>query len=167
MAWYNFIKNYRAWKERREAEKLARRLGISDRVILTGEREDTLDLLRIFDVFVLSSRWEGLSYAMLEAMAMAKPVIATRIPGVDEVISDGETGCLVEPENADAIATGLLQVLRNPEDAKEMGERGRRLVGEHYRLQDQIESLSTCYEKLQPRSAASGATAGQRSGIVN
>lgn len=88
-----------------------RQAGLADAVLFTGSRDDVFDLLPGFDVFALSSRFEGLPIALLEAMASGVAPVATRVGGIPEVVSDGHDGLLVEPGDAGALATGLVKLL--------------------------------------------------------
>ena len=97
--------------ERGEMERLARALGLSDRVRFLGYRQDVPALLRQCDVFVLPSLWEPFGIALVEAMVLGMPVLACRSGGVPEVVRDGETGLLVPPGDADAMAAGLQRLL--------------------------------------------------------
>jgi glycosyltransferase involved in cell wall biosynthesis len=96
---------------RAELEALARKLGVSDRVMFLGHREDVADLLAASDVVALPSLYEGSSLAILEAMAASRPVVASRIPGTDELIADEQTGLLVSPGEPAALAAALRRVL--------------------------------------------------------
>ena len=92
---------------RRQAEELC----LNDAILFTGMREDVFDLLPAFDVFVLSSRFEGLPIALLEAMGSGVTPVATRVGGVPEVITNGEDGLLVEPRDASGLASAIGKLL--------------------------------------------------------
>ncbi len=131
-----------------KAEKLIDQLGMADRVILAGKSGEVRDLLSVMDIFVLCSFWEGLPYALLEAMAMEKPVVASRIPGISEVVHHEETGYLVDPGEPAAFAERILDMLDNKERAMEVGRKGNIIVKEKYQLETQIQMLSKLYEEL-------------------
>jgi glycosyltransferase involved in cell wall biosynthesis len=135
-------------ERRNEAEALVKSLNISGRVVMTGNREDIPAIYSVFDVFVLPSLWEGLPYAVLEAMAMGKPVIATRIPGIEELIDDGQTGCLVPPGDAASLSEAILMLLGDTERANQMGRAAQRAVREKYRLETQIRKLENLYRDI-------------------
>ncbi len=97
--------------ERGEMERLARALGLSDRVRFLGYRQDVPALLRQCDLFVLPSVWEPFGIALVEAMVLGMPVLACWAGGVPEIVRDGETGLLVPPGDADAMAAGLQRLL--------------------------------------------------------
>ena len=96
---------------RAELEALARELGIAARVVFTGFRSDALDLLRAFDVFVMSSYLEGLGTSIMDAQALGVPVVATRTGGIPELVEDGVTGLLTPPRNPAALADAMLRFL--------------------------------------------------------
>jgi glycosyltransferase involved in cell wall biosynthesis len=92
----------------------AAQLGVSDQMVFAGSRGDVPDLLSAFDVFALSSRYEGLPIALIEAMAAGLPVVATDVGGVAEVVDDGRNGYLVEEGDPSALATRLAKLLADP-----------------------------------------------------
>jgi len=106
----------------------ADRLGVADRVVFAGYRDDVPALLAGCDVVCLPSRTEGLPLVVLEAMARGKPVVAAAVGGTPELVVDGETGLLVAPDDADALAAALRRVLADPELAARLGEKARRHV---------------------------------------
>jgi glycosyltransferase involved in cell wall biosynthesis len=125
--------------------------GAGKSVILAGQREDMPRLYALFDVVVVPSLWEGLPYVILEAMAMGKPVIATRIPGNSEVVDHGETGYLVRPGDAREIAAALLGILGDAATAAEMGRRGRAAVEGRFALDQNISAFECMYERVMRR----------------
>jgi glycosyltransferase involved in cell wall biosynthesis len=111
--------------DRPAVEELSARLGLGGRVRLEGERRDVADLLAASDVFVLSSRSEGLPVSVLEAMAAGLPVVASDVGGVSELVIDGETGILVRPGDPDRLAEALEGLLSDPDRRRRLGEAGR------------------------------------------
>lgn len=109
-------------------------LGLNGRVKLLGNQNDIGKFLASADVFVLPSRWEGLPVALLEAMAAGLPVVATRVEGVDEVVEDERQGLLVPPEDSDAVASALLQLIGDEGLRRQIGEAGRERVASLYTL---------------------------------
>ena len=97
---------------RGELEDLVRELNLQDIVRLTGFREDSLQLLRSFDLFCLSSQEEGLGTSILDAMALGIPVVATRAGGIPEMVHDGVTGYLANPHDPGDLAKALIQAVR-------------------------------------------------------
>ena len=133
--------------ELREAiERQIARVGLKDRFIIVGAREDGTDLLPAFDLVVLPSLWEGLPYALLEAMAAGKPVIASRVGGMQDVIQDGVNGWLVPPRDPVALAEAMVKVLENPVLGSKIGDHARETVATRYRIGEMIERLSAVYE---------------------
>lgn len=94
-----------------QIQKQVRELGLDKNVLLLGEREDALEILSTLDLFILPSLWEGLPYVLMEAGILRKPVVATSIPGVTEMIRDGQTGLLVPPANPDSLADAALRLI--------------------------------------------------------
>jgi glycosyltransferase involved in cell wall biosynthesis len=111
-----------AGPERSRLEAQARRLGVDERVHFLGHRADVPELLAAADAFVLPSLHEGSSLALLEAMAAGKPVVATAIPGSDELVVDGQSGLLVSPRDPDALARALRRVRSEPETRRRLAE---------------------------------------------
>ena len=103
--------------ERARLERLAGSLGLAGRVRFLGERADVERLLPAMDVFVLSSREEGIPNALLEAMACGRPAVATAVGGTGEVMEDGVTGWLVPPGSAERLAAALAEAISRPDEA--------------------------------------------------
>lgn len=131
----------------RELKAEVARLKLEQHVRFLGMRNDVPVLLSTMDVFVLPSLSEGLSMALLEAMAASLPVVATRVGGNPEVVVEGETGLLIPPEDPAAIGDAVGKMLRNRSAALEMGRRGRRHVEERFSFKKVVESYQQCYEK--------------------
>jgi glycosyltransferase involved in cell wall biosynthesis len=131
-----------------ELQALARQLGIADRVTFSGGVRDLPGFLRGADLFVLPSRSEGFSNAIIEAMAAALPVVATDVGGNAEAVVDGITGRIVPPENPDALAAAILSLLENPEAARAMGQAGRRRVEERFTTEAMMSQLTAAYRAL-------------------
>lgn len=133
---------------RDELEALAQQLGISDKVIFAGARRDVPELLAIMDVFVLSSRWEGLPLSLLEAMAMAKPIACFAVAGIEELLEDGRSGLLTPPGDADALAAAIGRLLQDQESAKQMAVCGKATFQEHFEKQGMLQATASLYEEL-------------------
>ena len=129
----------------RELIAEAERLGVDDRVVLTGYRADVPALLAGCDVFCLPSHAEGLPLVILEAMAHGKPVVATAVGGTPELVVDGETGLLVTPGDVEALAAALSAVLADPELANRLGEAGRKRVLERFSAADAAARVLALY----------------------
>jgi glycosyltransferase involved in cell wall biosynthesis len=125
-------------------EEEARRLGLAEAVRFLGHRKDVLPVLMSLDLFVLPSLWEGLPQALLEAMVLSLPVVATRCVGVEETIADGTSGRLVPRHDPEALARAAIEVLRDPALGNRLGEAGRRVVLERHaqaRVAAQVDRL--------------------------
>ena len=131
-----------------EVRALAAGLGLADAVHFLGQRQDVPDLLNAMDIFVLPSYSEGVSLALLEAMAAGLPVIATAVGGLPEVVTDGETGLLIPPRDAAALARALARLLDDPDGAKALGDRARQHVRAHYSLDRLGREINEIYEEL-------------------
>jgi glycosyltransferase involved in cell wall biosynthesis len=138
----------------------AKTLGIDDRVRFLGFRRDVPALLAIADVFALPSLSEGLSIAILEAMAAAKPVVTTAVGGNPELVLDGETGLLVESADSRRLAAALTRVLTDPPEARRLGENGQRRVMSRFTRAAMVRAYEAIYEsagaRLVPRLAPAG-----------
>lgn len=121
-------------EERRELEREIERLEIGDWVCLAGFREDVPQLLSGMDVFVLASLEEAFPISILEAMAAARPVVATEVGGVREAVIDGETGFVVPPRDAGALARAVSELLRDENKRRAFGRTGRTRVVERFTL---------------------------------
>ena len=105
---------------------LARSLGVE--VLFTGFRRDAARLASAFDVFVVSSLYEGVGRSVTEAMASGRPVVATAVDGVVDVVTHGATGLLAAPGDPEGLAAGVVWLLDHPAEAARMGEQARDLV---------------------------------------
>jgi L-malate glycosyltransferase len=117
---------------RADLEALAKARGLSARVLFLGFSSDLDRLLPAFDVFCLSSHLEGLGTSLLDAMAFARPVVATRAGGIPEAVEDGVTGRVVPVRDPAALAEGLLAVLRDAELRARLGAAGRQRYLERF-----------------------------------
>jgi glycosyltransferase involved in cell wall biosynthesis len=122
--------------------------GLEDVVALLGRRRDVPDLLHAADVFVLSSRQEGFPITILEAMAAGKPVIATDVGGCSEAVVHGETGLIVPPENPDALANAIIELLEDRDRSAAMGAAGRERVEREFTVDRMVEQHLEVYERL-------------------
>lgn len=126
-------------------EKQAQGLGLSQQVVFTGYRKEIKELLSIMDIFVLPSLSEGLGIALLEAMAMEKPVIGSQVGGIPEVVQPGVNGYLFPPADSIWLAEAILQLIDNPLERLKMGQAGRKTVEEKFSLQSMIKSVEDLY----------------------
>jgi glycosyltransferase involved in cell wall biosynthesis len=130
-----------------EAEPLkafAREHGLAERVTFLGHRDDVPDILAAGDLYVMPSLSEGLPLSLLEALFAEKPVVASAVGGIPEVVTDGESGRLVPPNDPPALAGALAELLRDPRRARSLAGAGLRRAREAFTL----EHMTTEYERL-------------------
>ena len=132
-------------KLRSKLESETEENNLSDNFHFLGFRSDVSQLIQGFNIFVLPSLYEGLPNVVLEAMATAKPVVATPVDGTKEAVVDGETGLLVPQKDPAALAEALLKLIENPEKLQEMGQKGRKRVEEKFSLVKQVQSFEQLY----------------------
>jgi glycosyltransferase involved in cell wall biosynthesis len=124
-------------------------LGLDDRVVMTGFRRDIPQVMAALDVLVLPSvRSEAAPQVIPQALAVGTPVIGTTIGGIPEIVRDGDTGRLVPPADAAALAAAILAVLRDPAQARAMAQRGQALVQERFTFEATMEATTAVYEEL-------------------
>ena len=128
--------------------QLVQRSGLSGHVVFAGVVRDIAAFMAHMDLIVLPSLWEGMPNVLLEAMAQARPVVASRVAGIDEVVADGKTGLLVEPGDAGSLAAGIIRVVACRQDALQMGQRGRQRVHEAFTIEETVRSTVTLYGRL-------------------
>jgi glycosyltransferase involved in cell wall biosynthesis len=119
---------------RQQLDAQIKTLGLEKSVFLLGKFDNVTKYLVAADVFVLPSRWEGLPISLLEAMSVGLPIIATRVEGVDEVISDGEQGLLMSVGDIAALSDAILRLLRDPQARYQMGTAAKQRLLESYSI---------------------------------
>ncbi len=135
---------------RPELEALIAELGLGDRFVLTGLRDDVPELMAAFDVFVLSSLWEGLPRVLPQAMAAGLPIVATAADGSAEAVHDGVNGRLTPPGDPEALARAIVELLRDPQQATRMGQAGLARASE-FGARRMVEQVTDLYEELMTR----------------
>ncbi len=133
---------------RAEMEAAADALGVRDAVFFIGRCTRVAELLAVSEVCVLSSRAEGFSNSILEYMAAARPVVVTDVGGAREAVSEGESGYIVAPGDAEAMAARIAELLSEPERARRMGARGREIVEEKFSAAAQLARTEELYGRL-------------------
>lgn len=131
--------------DRPAIEALATQLDLVQACRFTGVRDDIPDLLAAMDVVVLASVSEGLPFVVLEALSLGRPVVATTVNGVPELVEDGCTGLLVPPRDPRALAEGMVAILRNPELGRALGMAGRNVIETRFSLGLMIQRLEGFY----------------------
>jgi len=134
--------------ERAQLEALTQTLGIGPNVEFLGERSDVPELLARAGFFVSSSKSEGISLTILEAMAVGLPVVTTRVGGNPEIVIEGQTGHLVPDQNPGALAAAMLQMLAHREAWPAMGERGRQRVEQQFEIRTMIRQYEALYTEV-------------------
>lgn len=129
-------------------ESQTKELGLEDQVIFLGFRPDLDRIYADLDIVVLSSLNEGLPVAVIEAMAAGLPVVSTRVGGVVDLIEDGVTGRLVPPEDPEALALGILELLTDPERRNKIGRIGREKVYPSLSAERLVKDMENLYEDL-------------------
>jgi glycosyltransferase involved in cell wall biosynthesis len=133
---------------RARMEELAARLGIAGACRFTGYRDDVWDLLHLSDVVVVPSRVEPLGVVALEAGAAGRPVVATRVGGIPEVVRDGHTGLLVPPRQPEALSEAVWRVSSDPETGRRLGAAAKEHVAACFGVADQARKLADLYDEV-------------------
>src|SRR5207244_4140922 len=131
-----------------ELKELASELGISPRVVFLGTRHDIPECLTALDLFVLPSLNEGMGRALVEAMAVGCPVVATCVGGIPDVVTDGATGLLVPPRDDRALADAILTLLRDRRLLAAYGEAAQRRVDERFDIETMVRSIERLYDEV-------------------
>jgi glycosyltransferase involved in cell wall biosynthesis len=140
-------------QERGRLEQLSRSLGIERRLEFLGERSDVHALLRDVGFYVSSSRTEGISLTLLEAMAAGLPVLATRVGGNAEVVEDGISGRLVPAEDSAALASGIVAMCRDQAEWTAMGQIGRARIERDFDINRMVRDYEQLYDECLARGA--------------
>lgn len=139
----------------RDLQQMVDAGGLTPHLWLLGRRSDMPEVYAAFDLFVLSSHDEGMSNAILEAMATERPVVATDVGGTGEVVRHGQTGLLVPPRDPTPLAAAIAELLAAPERWPAMGKQGRAVVEEHFSARAMVRQMEALYlDTLQQRGRA-------------
>ncbi len=139
---------------RAECEAAARELGIASRVEFLRTRDDTAHLLAEADLFVLSTKWEGLPLSILEAMRAGLPVVASRVGGVAEAVTDGVTGFLTSPGDVHDLRFRIQQMIGSRELLSRMGAAGRKRFDRDFRIETMMQATLAAYREVTAESPA-------------
>ncbi|MDW8381084.1 MAG: glycosyltransferase family 4 protein [Verrucomicrobiota bacterium] len=131
--------------------RLAHDLGLADRLDFLGTREDVPQILADHQIFVLTSRWEGLPLSVLEAMRAGLPVVASDVGGTREAVLDGETGFLIPRGDVVTLQDRLMRLITDPELRLRMGRAGRRRYEQYFTLEQMVEKTWEVYRKVLAR----------------
>jgi glycogen(starch) synthase len=143
-------------EERPALEALSNSLGLTDRCEWLGwvRPTDVGTVMNASTAMILPSRWEGLPLVAVEAAWMGRPVVATRVDGVEEIVHHQETGLLVEPDNLDDLATALIYLLERPDEARRMGAAARRWVEREFAWESCVAAYDQLYRLVGERAGA-------------
>ena len=133
---------------KKQLERIIQSNGLEANVTFTGYRFDVIEILSMMDLAVLPSLSEGMPKAILEAMALGKPVVATRVGGVSELLINGVTGFIVEPKEPHSLAKAISTLARDKELRRRFGMESRRTAFEQYSIRDSIIKLEGLYLEL-------------------
>jgi glycosyltransferase involved in cell wall biosynthesis len=123
-------------------------LGLADRVVFTGSKQDASRLLPVFDVFVMSSLWEAMPMALLEAMAARRQIIVTDVGDNRAIVDNGRCGVVVAPRDARAITNAVLGIVGNPYESALMAERAQQRLDERFTTRHMVEAYEGLYERM-------------------
>jgi glycosyltransferase involved in cell wall biosynthesis len=133
---------------RDEVEAYIQELGMNNHVRCLGWQDNAYKLIGIADIISLTSRWEGLPYVLLEAMAWSRPVVTTVVNGCPEIVKHGITGYIVPQNDVVAWANCVIKLLDDPGQSVEMGQRGNEMVEDEFTLQKMIDQIQRLYDRL-------------------
>jgi glycosyltransferase involved in cell wall biosynthesis len=123
-------------------------VGVADRVHVLGPRRDVPALMHAIDVFAMPSIWEGFGLVLLEAMAAGRPIVASRVATIPEVVVDGETGLLVPPGDPVALAEALAELAHDAGRARQLGEAGRQRLRQRFSIEKMVGDTELLYREL-------------------
>jgi glycosyltransferase involved in cell wall biosynthesis len=132
----------------KELQTLTHRLGLHDHVRFTGWRHDALKIVALMDILIHPSLAEGFGRAVLEAMALGKPVIASKVGGLRETIKDGANGFLIKPGDSTMIANRLRELIENPELRQRIGQAARDEVFSSYLVEDKVARIQAIWTEM-------------------
>lgn len=132
----------------------ARALGLGSRVVFTGWRRDSQEILTALDVFVMPSLWEAMPLALLEAMSASRPIVVSDVGDNRSVVEDGRCGVVVPPADVEALVAGVLELVRHPDAARQMGQRASQRFREQFTTRHMLAQYEGLYAQLGARSLA-------------
>ena len=129
-------------------EALINKLDLRENVIFTGFRHDIANVLSAIDILAFPTLKESFGRSAIEAMALGKPVVASNVGGVPEIVRHGKTGILVSPGDAEELADGLLELINDKEKREDMGNEGLKVVREKFDIRDMMNRIENVYKEL-------------------
>lgn len=133
---------------RKQLMRILKEKGLLERVVLAGRQDNIHEIINLSDVIVLPSAYEAHPAAICEASSCGKPVVASRVGGLSEMVKDGETGYLIPPQDVEALADSLIRILSDEVSATNMGMAGRRYMLERFDIDKSTYELAWIYEDL-------------------
>ncbi len=127
---------------------LSLEFGVADRVHVLGPRRDVPALMHAMDLFAMPSIWEGFGLVLLEAMAAGRPIVASRVATIPEVVADGETGVLVPAADPVALADAVASLAHDPARARALGEAGRQRLRRQFSIEKMVGDTELLYREL-------------------
>ncbi|MBT6052824.1 MAG: glycosyltransferase family 4 protein [Candidatus Scalindua sp.] len=137
-------------------QRQAESLGVRKNIIFAGWRNDVIKILGLFDVLVLPSLNEGMGKVLIEGMALGKPIVASSVGGIIDLVKNGDNGILVPPRDSDALAEAILKLIRNKNLTQELGKNGKSKVYPEYDTFVMIRQIEDLYERLLSKFTSSG-----------
>ena len=131
----------------RELKGEAYRTGVSDKVRFLGWRDDIPDIMQILDIFVLPSLNEGMGRVLVEAMASGKPIVASKVGGIPDLVKDGHNGFLVGPGDVNGLSLAIKKLIKDEQLRLEMGAKGR-AISRNYGVEEMIKKIDDLYTSL-------------------
>jgi glycosyltransferase involved in cell wall biosynthesis len=141
---------------REHLEKQVHEHHLEKHVLLPGFRTDVLGCIKSFDLFVMSSVTEGLGTSLLDAMACARPIVATRAGGIPEIVEDGVNGLLVPVRDHHALAEAIVRALKDPASRQRMGDAGLARVNERFTVERMVAETAEIYARVAGRPRVAG-----------
>jgi len=123
-------------------------LGLDDCFHFTGERDDVLDIFPLIDVFVMSSRWEAMPYALLEAMGAGRAIVVTHVCGLEKVVENGRAAAIIPPEDPEALRTQVEALLDDDARRAALGREARDIATARYSLRNSVRQTERVYEEV-------------------
>ena len=123
-------------------------LGLGDRLLFTGWRNDAVDLMQLFDCFVSTSNFEGLPMVLLEAMAASKPIVATAVGGVPEVVQTGVNGVILNTRDTEKLSAELIALVQHPDTLRTLGATARAIYEQRFTAQAMAAAYQQLYESF-------------------
>jgi glycosyltransferase involved in cell wall biosynthesis len=131
-----------------ELERIRTELGLTEKVLMLGNRADIPELMAAMDLYIITSKREGLPVTLIEAMMAGKAIVSTGVGGIPDTLADGEDGIVVEPGDRDALVEAIVGLMESPETMLALGDRARAAAAEKYSPVKVLNQLEEIYEEL-------------------